>query len=228
MPMDYGDRWILATNQTRVRCAVVGIILGICGGSGAGKTTLVNELIRCLGRDRTSPVAFDSYYRDLSHITMAERTEVNYDHPDSLDHELFIKHLQDLRCGRSVEIPEYDFATHTRTGEATVVQPNEIVVLDGILLLNFKAMRALIDLAVFIDIDEKVRLERRAQRDVRERGRDAADVHRQFWATVAPMHDRFVQPSAKHADRVVTVDERLETVARELAAEITALQTHAG
>ncbi len=206
----------------------MGIIVGICGGSGAGKTTLVNELIRHLGRDRTSPVAFDSYYRDLSHITMAERMEVNYDHPDSLDHELFIEHLQELRRGYAVEIPKYDFATHTRTGEVTVVDPNEVVILDGILLLYFRHLRDLIDLAVFIDIDEKVRLERRAQRDVRERGRDVDDVHRQFWATVAPMHDRFVQPSVEHADRVVTVDEPLETVARELAAGIAARQSHAG
>jgi len=212
--VDYGDR------LTRVRCAVVGNIVGVCGGSGAGKTTLVNELIRCLGEDRTSPVAFDSYYRDLSHITMAERTQVNYDHPDSLDHELFTEHLRELRRGRPVEIPEYDFATHTRTGGATVVQPTETVVLDGILLLHFRALRDLIDLAVFIDVDEKVRLKRRVQRDVRERGRNADDVQRQFRATVAPMHDRFVAPSAQHADRVVTVDEPLEAVARQLAEEI--------
>ena len=221
-PLDYGDQ------STRVRCAVVGIIVGICGGSGAGKTTLVDELIRVLGQDRTSSVAFDSYYRDLSHISMQERMEVNYDHPDSLDHELFIEHLRELRLGRRIEIPAYDFATHTRTGEVTVVQPEEIVILDGILLLHFRPVRDLIDLAVFIDVEERVRLERRALRDVRERGRDSEDVHRQFWATVAPMHDRFVQPSVDHADRVVTVDDPLEAVARELAAEISALQSHAG
>lgn len=206
----------------------MGIIVGICGGSGAGKTTLVNELVRVLGRDRTSPVAFDCYYRDLSHISMAERTTVNYDHPDSLDHELFIEHVHQLRLGRRVEIPDYDFASHTRTGSLTVVQPEEVVVLDGILLLHFVALRDLIDLAVFIDVSERVRLERRTLRDVRERGRDAGDVRRQFRATVAPMHDRFVQPSARHADRLVSVDEPLPTVARELAAEISVLRSHAG
>ncbi len=172
-------------------------------------------------------MAFDSYYRDLSHISMQERMQVNYDHPDSLDHKLFIEHLHDLRSGRVVEIPKYDFASHIRTGQVTVT-PKAVVILDGILLLKFTEIRDLIDLAVFIDIPEAVRLDRRAQRDVRERARDLDDVHRQFWATVAPMHDKFVQPSAKHADRVVAVDESLETVARELAAEITSLQTHAG
>lgn len=206
----------------------MGIIVGICGGSGAGKTTLVGELIRCLGPDRVSSVAFDAYYRDLSHITMQERMQVNYDHPDSLDHELFVEHLHDLRNGSTVEIPKYDFATHTRTGEVIVVEPRAIVILDGILLLNFSEISKLLDLAVFIDIPEAVRLERRTQRDVRERGRDADDVHRQFWETVAPMHDSFVQPSAEHADRVVTLEEKLEDAASELTIEISALQRHPG
>ncbi|MCY3851844.1 MAG: uridine kinase [Acidimicrobiaceae bacterium] len=206
----------------------MGIIVGICGGSGAGKTTLVGELIRSLGPDRASSVAFDAYYRDLSHMTMPERMQVNYDHPDSLDHELFVEHLHDLRDGRAVEIPVYDFATHTRTGEVTVVEPKAIVILDGILLLNFSEISRLLDLAVFIDIPETVRLKRRAQRDVRERGRDADDVHRQFWETVAPMHDSFVQPSAEHADRVVTLEERLEDVAGELTHEISALRRRPG
>ena len=201
----------------------MGIIVGICGGSGAGKTTLVSELIRCLGRDRVSSVAFDAYYRDLSHTTMQERMQVNYDHPDSLDHGLFIEHLRDLRIGRVIEIPKYDFATHTRTGEVTVVKPKEVVIIDGILLLNFEQIRDLLDLAIFIDIPEVVRLERRAQRDVLERGRDIDDVRRQFRVTVAPMHDQFVQPSRVHADRVVKLSERLDLVANELAAEITSL-----
>ncbi|MDE0066609.1 MAG: uridine kinase [Acidimicrobiaceae bacterium] len=206
----------------------MGIIVGICGGSGAGKTTLVGELTRCLGPDRVSSVAFDAYYRDLSHITMQERMQVNYDHPDSLDHELFVEHLRGLRDARTVEVPVYDFATHTRTGEAIVVEPKPVVILDGILLLNFSEISALLDLAVFIDAPEAVRLERRARRDVLERGRDADDVHRQFWETVAPMHDRFVQPSAKHADRVVALDEKPEAAASELAIEIEALQRRPG
>ena len=206
----------------------MGIIIGICGGSGAGKTTLVNELIRVLGHDRTAAVAFDSYYRDLSHISMQERMEVNYDHPDSLDHELFIEHLGELRLGRRIEVPVYDFASHTRTGGVEVVAPREIVVLDGILLLCFREIRELIDLAVFIDVEQRVRLERRVLRDVRERGRDPDDVRRQFWATVAPMHDRFVQPSAEQADRVVTVGDPPIAVARRLEAEISAMQSNAG
>lgn len=173
-------------------------------------------------------MAFDAYYRDLSHITMQERMQVNYDHPDSLDHELFVEHLRGLRDARTVEVPVYDFATHTRTGEAIVVEPKPVVILDGILLLNFSEISALLDLAVFIDAPEAVRLERRARRDVLERGRDADDVHRQFWETVAPMHDRFVQPSAKHADRVVALDEKPEAAASELAIEIEALQRRPG
>lgn len=213
---------------SKVSFALVGIIVGICGGSGAGKTTLVNELIGVLGADRASPVAFDSYYRDLSHITIQERMEVNYDHPDSLDHELFVEHLHELRLNHRIEIPEYDFATHTRTGGVRVVQPGEVVIVDGILLLHFSAVRDLIDLAVFIDVAQDARLERRTRRDVRERGRNADDVKRQFWATVAPMHDRFVARGVGHADRVVTIEDSLELVARELAAEISALQSHPG
>lgn len=201
----------------------MGFIVGVCGGSGAGKSTLVAELIRRLNPADVTSIAFDAYYRDLSHITMEARMHVNYDHPDAVDHETFISHLHDLRSGRVVEIPVYDFATHTRKPEVTVVQPKEIVILDGILLLHFKQVSDLIDLAVFIDIPEAVRLERRTKRDVLERGRDAADVHRQFYETVAPMHDKFVQPSIRHADRVVTVDEQLEDVANELVADITVL-----
>lgn len=191
-------------------------VYGICGGSGAGKTTLAVELIRRLGPARVSALAFDAYYRDLSHLTMAERMLVNYDHPDALDNELFARHLADLRAGRSIDVPEYDFATHTRTGRTIRVEAREIVVVEGILLFAFPGIHDLLDYAVFIDVPEPVRLERRITRDVAERGRDPHDVRRQFAETVAPMHDEFVQPHRHAADRLVSVDEDLCHVADEL------------
>lgn len=204
----------------RVRCAPVAILFGICGGSGAGKTTLAVEVIRQIGFDRVSPLAFDAYYRDLSHITMEERMQVNYDHPDSLDSELFSQHLADLRSGRSVEVPEYDFATHTRTGGSIRVDAREVVLVEGILLFCFPGIHDLLDHAVFIDVPEDIRLQRRVHRDVAERGRDADDVRRQFHEFVAPMHDEFVQPFCERADRVVTVDEDLAEVATGLVGQL--------
>jgi uridine kinase len=191
-------------------------LMGICGGSGAGKTTLANALLRRLDAGRVSSLAFDAYYRDLSHLTMAERREVNYDHPDSLDHELFVAHLRELRAGRSIEVPEYDFATHTRTGRTNNVTPREIVIVDGILLFCFPEIRDVLDHAVFIDVPEDVRLERRIRRDIAERGRDADDVRRQFAQFVAPMHNEFVQPYQGHGDRLVGASEALPEVADEL------------
>lgn len=192
-------------------------LYGICGGSGAGKTTLAVELIRRFGRERVSALAFDSYYRDLSHLTMEERMQVNYDHPDSLDGELFTAHLADLRAGRDIEVPEYDFATHTRTGATMRVEAREIVVVEGILLFCFPGIHELLDHAVFIDVPEPIRLERRIRRDVAQRGRDADDVRRQFAQFVAPMHDTHVQPYRDRAHRVVTVDDDLDEIADELA-----------
>ena len=195
-------------------------LFGICGGSGAGKTTLAIQLIQRLGDERVSALAFDAYYRDLSHITMEERKQVNYDHPDSLDNELFAAHLTELRAGRSVDVPEYDFSTHTRTGGATRVEARDVVIVEGILLFSFPGIHDLLDHAVFIDVPERIRLERRIRRDVAERGRDADDVRRQFAEFVAPMHDEHVQPFRDRAHRVVNVDEDLHRVADEVVGQL--------
>lgn len=196
-------------------------LYGICGGSGAGKTTLAVEVIRRLGQDRVSALAFDAYYRDLSHISMRERMQVNYDHPDSLDNELFAAHLADLRAGRAIDVPEYDFVTHTRTGATIRVEAREVVIVEGILLFSFPGIHDLLDHAIFIDVPEEVRLERRVMRDVRERGRDPDDVRRQFAEFVAPMHDEHVQPYRDRAHRVVTLDEDLDRVADEVVGQLT-------
>ncbi len=192
-------------------------LYGICGGSGAGKTTFAVELTGRLGADRVSIVPFDAYYRDLAHLSMAERMQVNFDHPDSLDNELFATHLSELRSGRSIEVPEYDFSTHTRSGACLEIEAREIVIVEGILLFCFPDIHDLLDHAIFIDVPEDVRLERRVRRDVVERGRDPEDVRRQFAQFVAPMHDEHVQPYRDHAHRIVTIDDDMHRVAHEVA-----------
>ena len=143
---------------------------------------------------------FDEYYHDLVHLSPDQRATVNFDHPDSLDEELLIEHLDGLLAGRPVDVPVYDFATHTRTGRTRRVEPRPVVVVDGILVLALPDLRGRLDLAVFVDAPAEVRLARRIYRDVRERGRTTASVRAQFEATVAPMHEAFVDPSAEHAD----------------------------
>jgi len=190
---------------------------GICGGSGAGKTTLTRRVLASLGTGLVSVVAFDSYYRDLSGMPMSERSVRNYDHPDSLDHELFIDHLDMLRRGTAIDVPIYDFATHTRRVETERVEAHPFVVVEGILLASFPEVAERIDLLVFIDVSEEIRLQRRIKRDVAERGREPGDVERQFAETVAPMHDLYVEPYKNSADRIVGIDEDYDTVARELS-----------
>ena len=174
-------------------------VLGLAGGSGAGKTTLVDGLTSRLG-DEASVLWFDEYYHDLAHLPVERRAVVNYDHPDSLDEALLVDHLDGLLAGRAVDVPIYDFATHTRTGRTRRVEPRPVVVVDGILVLAVPELRRRLDLAVFVDAPAEIRLARRMDRDVRERGRTAAMVQSQFEATVAPMHEAFVGPSATHAD----------------------------
>ncbi|MGA0263780.1 MAG: uridine kinase [Ilumatobacteraceae bacterium] len=189
---------------------------GISGGSGAGKTTLTRHLVERLGTDQVSVVAFDAYYRDQGHLSPADRALVNYDHPSSLDHEMFAADVQALRSGRAVAAPVYDFATHTRTGEVVMIEPKPVVIVEGILLLSFSEIAAHLDLAVFIDVPEAVRLERRIIRDVAERGREPDDVRRQFAATVAPMHNQYVEPYRHLAPRTVELHESYGPVADEL------------
>jgi len=191
-------------------------VCGICGGSGAGKTTLTQHVLAALGTDLVSVVAFDSYYRDLSDLPMSERAVRNYDHPDSLDHELFVSHLDMLRAGKAIDVPVYDFATHTRRAETERVEAHPLVVVEGILLASFREVAERIDILVFIDVSEDIRLERRIKRDVAERGREPGDVKRQFAETVAPMHDLYVEPYKESADRIVGIKEDYTTVAREL------------
>ena len=221
-------RILETTARDAVSCPPVTMTCGISGGSGAGKTTLTRHLLERLGEAEVSVLAFDAYYRDQDHLTPAERSLVNYDHPDSLDHDLFATHVEALRTGSDVESPVYDFTTHTRTGEVQRIQARDVVIVEGILLLSFSAIANGLDIAVFIDVPEDIRLERRILRDVHERGRAPADVRRQFAETVAPMHDTFVEPYRHLAHRTVAVHEDYNDVADELVFSLRPARNLAG
>ena len=198
-------------------------LLGVAGGSCSGKTTVARRIAELLG-DRTAlHIRFDSYYRPLNHLPLEERHRCNFDHPDSLEHELFAEHLAALRERRGIELPRYDFATHAREARSEPAGPADVVIADGILLLAFPELREVLDLTVFLDVPEQVRLERRIARDQVERGRSEASVRRQFSESVAPMHTRFVQPGADVADRVIGHPYSIDGVATELAG---VLRTH--
>lgn len=194
-------------------------VCAISGGSGAGKTTLAIALLERLGEHGTHHT-IDWYYRDLSHLSDQERAVVNFDHPDSLEVDLFVRDLAALRAGNDIDAPVYDFASHTRSSEVLPVASRPVIVAEGIHLLALPTVREVCDHLVFIDVDAELRLERRIRRDVVERGRTEESVRAQWAATVAPMHDQFVQPSAQHADRLVGADEELDAVADELAATL--------
>ena len=178
-------------------------VLGICGGSGAGKTTLCERLMERLGETGASVLAFDAYYRDLSHLPFAERRRRNFDHPDSLDRDLFLQHLDALKQGADVDMPVYDFSTHTMTSRFEHVAAAPVLLVEGILLLASEAVASRLDYSIFMDVPEDVRLRRRIQRDMSERGRPEDHVRSQYAATVAPMHDAYVQPNRHRADRIM-------------------------
>lgn len=192
-------------------------LVGICGGSGSGKTTLARLVAAELGASR---IAFDTYYRDQSHLSIDERAQLNYDHPSSLDVELLAAHLDDLSVGRPIEAPVYDFATHSRTDRVEPVEARDVVIIEGILLLAFPEIATRLALRVFRDCPENVRFARRLRRDMVERGRTELSVYRQFEATVKPMHDRFVEPSRAEADIVTEFDEELYLAADRIIAAI--------
>ncbi len=179
------------------------LVIGVAGGTGSGKTTLASALQETLGSQLCVTVSQDSYYKDLSHLEFAERATVNFDHPDSLDSDLMVEHVARLKNMQSVVLPEYDFAQHVRVGQGRYVQARSVIIVEGILVLVWESLRELMDVSVFVDAPEKVRLDRRVKRDVAERGRDVEGVLEQYYATVRPMHQEFVEPSSKSAQLVI-------------------------
>ena len=179
------------------------IILGVAGGSGSGKTTVVEEILRSLHPTPVSVIHHDSYYRDLSEIPFEERVEVNFDHPDALETSLLVEHLGRLRAGDAVDVPVYDFPTHTRTGDIKRVEATGVIIVDGILVLADQRLRDLLDMKVFVDTDADIRFIRRLRRDMRDQGRSLESVVDQYMDTVRPMHRAFVEGSRAFADIII-------------------------
>jgi len=179
------------------------IVIAVAGGTGSGKTTVAREILERVGTQHIAYIPHDAYYRDLSHLTPQERAQVNFDHPDSLETELLVEHLKKLRAGQSVEIPVYDFTTHTRTSHTRRVEPAPVVLVEGILVFAAPELRRLFDVKIYVDTDADVRFIRRLQRDIQERGRTVESVCEQYLSTVRPMHLEFVEPSKRYANIII-------------------------
>ena len=178
------------------------MIIGIAGGTGSGKTTLTHRLQEIFGSD-VSVVYHDNYYKRLDELTYEERCKVNYDHPDSFDTDLMVEDLKRLAAGEIIHCPVYDYTIHNRSNEFVEVRPTKVVIVEGILIFEHKALRELMDIKIFVDTDADVRILRRILRDVKERERSLESVITQYLTTVKPMHEQFVQPSRQYADIVV-------------------------
>jgi uridine kinase len=179
------------------------VVVGVAGGTGSGKTTIVEEILKGLDTSAVSLIQHDSYYRDRSHLPSAERDNINYDHPDALETSLLIEHLNQLLTGHAVDIPIYDFATHTRKAEHRRVEPRKVIVVEGILILADTGLRSLFDIKVFVDTDADIRFIRRMERDIAERARTRESVVKQYMESVRPMHLDYVEPSKRYADVII-------------------------
>ena len=179
------------------------LVIGVAGGTGSGKTTVADEIVRRVGPGRIVSVHQDRYYRDLSSLDPERRARHNFDHPDAIEEELLVEHLRLLTSGRSAPLPVYDFARHVRTTEIEVAEPKPVVLLEGILILAVTAIRQVIDVKLFVDTDADIRFIRRLRRDLADRGRSVPSVIDQWSETVRPMHLEFVEPSKRYADLII-------------------------
>ncbi len=179
------------------------LIIGIAGGTGCGKTTVVQQIIEQLPQDEVAVISQDAYYKDLSHLTKAERGRVNFDHPNSIDFKLLIQHIEALRAGKSIEIPVYSFVEETRLSETKTTAPKKVIIVEGILVLSNPKLRELFDMKIYVHADSDERLIRRLQRDIKERGHDLEKVLFRYQNAVKPMHNEFIEPSKEFADIII-------------------------
>lgn len=179
------------------------VVIGIAGGSGSGKTTIAESVVAQIGADRVAFLPHDAYYRHRPDISLEERSKVNYDHPDSLETELMVEHIESLLAGEAIDRPVYDFAEHLRAEETLHVEPRPVLIIEGILIFVEEVLRDLMDLKVFVDADPDVRVLRRVERDMEDRGRSFQSVVEQYHTTVRPMHQQYVEPSKRLADIII-------------------------
>jgi uridine kinase len=178
-------------------------VIGVAGGSGSGKTTVVRRIVDSLGPEQVTLLDHDRYYRDRNDLRLEERAALNYDHPDALETDLLVQHVRELKSGKPVNVPQYDFTRHARLSETEAFQPRRALIVEGILVFTDAALRELMDIKVFVDTDSDTRFIRRLQRDVAQRGRTMDSVIDQYQNTVKPMHLEFVEPSKRYADVII-------------------------
>jgi uridine kinase len=178
-------------------------VIGIAGGSGSGKTTVINKILEKIGKKNAIILQHDWYYKHNAHLSFDERSHLNYDHPDALETTLLIDHLKEIVAGRPITAPQYDFSSHLRKDETRLIKPGKIIIVDGILIFSDDALRDLMNLKVFVDADSDHRFIRRMERDIKERGRTRESVVSQYLKTVKPMHDQFVETSKRYADIII-------------------------
>lgn len=179
------------------------LVIGIAGGTGSGKTTVADKILNRVGEQIVSYIPHDAYYKDLSDLPHIQRTAINFDHPNSLDTNLMTEHIKKLKEGKTVELPIYDFTTHSRTSKTIPIPPNPVILVEGILIFTDPILRELFDIKIFVDTDPDIRLIRRIRRDITERGRTIESVLSQYETTVRPMHLEFVEPAKRYADVII-------------------------
>jgi uridine kinase len=181
------------------------IIIGIAGGTGSGKTTVVQRIANVVPEENVAILMQDSYYNDNTHLSFEDRTKINYDHPNSIDFDLLLEHITKLKSRTPIEQPIYSYTTHSRTGDYTVIHPKEILIVEGILIFTSEALRKMCDIKIFVHTDSDLRLIRRIKRDINERGRDLEEVLNRYENTLKPMHNQFIEPTMKYADLIIPV-----------------------
>ena len=195
------------------------LVIGIAGGTGSGKTTVVNQIIQELPEGEVCVISQDSYYKDTSHLPFDERTKINFDHPKAIDFDLLVAHLKELKKGNAIEQPIYSFAEHNRTKETITMHPKKVIIVEGILILTHTDIRELFDIKLYVHADSDERLIRRLRRDMSERGRDLDEVINRYQNTLKPMHQQFIEPTKEFAD-IIIPNNRYNTVAVDLIRKI--------